>query len=139
MTLPLSYSHERTESDNSLAYFPPPGGYPTPIAQPFMCHTARSLFPQPIHILSTTQMPTNRRWQQSQFKSSVRAPSSPVANARLAANISYAVAVAMTVLLLPVMCKDARLLVLLPVILASWYAASESQRWYRTSLHFDAW
>lgn len=51
--------------------------------------------------------------------------------------MSYTVAVALTVVLLPVMCKDARLLVMFPVLLATWFAAGEAQVWYRKSLHFD--
>ena len=41
-----------------------------------------------------------------------------MANAKVAVNISYAVAVVLTLALLLVMCRDARLLVLLPVMLA---------------------
>jgi hypothetical protein len=38
------------------------------------------------------------------------------------------VAVALTVLMLPVMCKDARLLVLLPVLLDLWHTTAKCQR-----------
>jgi hypothetical protein len=86
--------------------------------------------PQTVHILSTPT-PTTVLCQRSEFKS--LDTWSPVANARLAANVSYAVAVALTVVLLPVMCRDARLLCLLPVLLGLWHTTAGCQRWLFTA------
>jgi hypothetical protein len=122
-------------SAQDLQYISPPGGYAPPeprsIAQnsdspyPHVIHRN----PQPIHILSTSALPMVPYCQQSELRNT--STWSPIANAKAAANVSYAMAVALTVMLIPVMCQDARLLVMLPVLLGVWHTAAGCQRTLR--------